>query len=1138
MREGGSQVKRYRGGRSSVTVICALGLALCLGLLLAPAPASALVAHVFKGSFATANQPSFTEAMGMAVDQSTGDVLVTDAGKRQAGEGTISRWHADGTPANFSALGSNVIKGFHFEYPEGTQVAVDNSGGPADGDIYVASQSSAVEIFDKNGNPLGQLTTYNAGPAAEGAPTAFGGSVCGVAVDPAGTLYVGEGTNGGAIHKYEPTDNPPVNGDSSANFSFLHACTLAAGAEATNGFIFPTELSLGESSGVVAKLDSTSGEEKYTVDPGPATTVTVDPANGHLFVASGNEVKEYDASKTSKATLLTSIAPGGEPVNGIAVDKASGDIYVSRKGSTQVEVWGPAVELPIATTEEATLAEGTVTLHGTVSADGGPPATCFFEYVEVHAKGFAGASSVPCAPAGPFTGTSPVSVSAQLKGLPEAAYRFRLVASNENGPNQGLANFFYSFREEGLPDARAYEMVSPAQKIGEVFPREGLGYFNSCAECLPGSTVEMMPMQSAPDGESIVYEGEPFAGGLASGGNEYLSRRSPGGWANEGLSSPLFQSNLAGYGAFSSDLSRAIVSQANPTLSPEAPTREGKGFANLYLRQGGALQALLTEEPPHRDAGSGDPSSFIVRYAGANAGTASVPPLTHVVFEANDALTQAVPGVAPAAPEVEVGLRCVQVGANCNLYEWTGGQLGLVNVLPGNAAAATGAVIGSGRLLAPPFTGSANAPDVDGAISNDGRRVFWSAESTGHVYVRVDGKETIEIPAPDLCKESVPLSERVCFQTASPDGSRVLLSNGQLFQLNETSGAYEASGDLSKGKGGFEGILGASEDLSRVYFVDRKALSDESEQNANGEHAEEGKLNLYAWDGGLTFIGKLNKLDNDLGINGVYGTWKASPSARTAQVSPDGRYLAFMSKVPLTGYDNRLSGGGRCLNSGGDAAEALPCREVFEYDATTENLLCVSCNPTGQRPLGPSSLSLTRLPNNYFPFRQPVNLPPDGQGRLFFDSQDTLSPGDENGSIQNTYEWEPNGVGSCKRAFGCVFLISSGRATEDSLFLDASANGDDAFFITRQQLALRDRDEFLDVYDARVNGGFSETETPNCAGEEACRGGLTSAPEPQSPGSASFAGPGNEKPKKHKHKKRHKHHSKKRAAKHNRGARK
>ncbi len=41
----------------------------------------------------------------------------------------------------------------------------------------------------------------------------------------------------------------------------------------------------------------------------------------------------------------------------------------------------------------------------------------------------------------------------------------------------------------------------------------------------------------------------------------------------------------------------------------------------------------------------------------------------------------------------------------------------------------------------------------------------------------------------------------------------------------------------------------------------------------------------------------------------------------SSRVSPDGRYLAFMSERPLTGYDNT------------DAVSGQPDEEVFLYDA-------------------------------------------------------------------------------------------------------------------------------------------------------------------------------------------------------------
>ena len=60
----------------------------------------------------------------------------------------------------------------------------------------------------------------------------------------------------------------------------------------------------------------------------------------------------------------------------------------------------------------------------------------------------------------------------------------------------------------------------------------------------------------------------------------------------------------------------------------------------------------------------------------------------------------------------------------------------------------------------------------------------------------------------------------------------------------------------------------------------------------------------------------------------------------TSRVSPNGRYLAFMSERSLTGYENR------------DANSGEPDEEVFLYDASTGRLVCASCDPTGARPVG------------------------------------------------------------------------------------------------------------------------------------------------------------------------------------------
>ena len=1014
------------------------------------------------------------------------------------------------------------------------------------------------------------MTGFKEGPSAEGPPKLFSAdptnAICGVTVDQAGDLYVGETTISGSqaiftIHKYHPTANPVANADNVANFAVSSfnttLCALAAGAGPSAGYIFSSGSNTGQSPGVF-KLNASTGAEQYALaikdSEGKeigivAKAITVDPASGYVFAGTQTEVLEYDASG-SKPPLPRLATDLEHETQGLAADASSGDLYVARQGSSQLDTYGPALIVPDVTTEAASEVTGTTaTLNGTINAASGPNASCHFQYTSEAAyladkaisghDGFAGALSAGCEPAGPFTGPATNAVSAEVTGLnPEAKYEFRLLGENTNGESQGkakgyetlgkpqveggiasevttttakitgevnprgLASTFavqyvtqaefeasgyagasttpeaeagsgsgflevsqelsglqpltaYHFRlvaknesgaadpgedgtfttfpeATGLPEGRAYEQVSPALKLGEVFPPFNGG---NCSGCTPGWVSEKTAMQASPDGNAVAYEGFPFAGGLASAANEYIADRGEGAWATTPLSTPQFTEIelREGFRAFSNDLSRGVVRQIEPALTPDAPA----DYANLYLwRAGGALEPLVTEAPPSRDPGFSN-TGFVVTYAGANAGTPSTQAFSRLVFEANDALTEEVEGIAPPAPAVGPG--------ETDLYEWSGGQLRLVNVLPGNNAAAPNATIGSGNLL----LGPKDPSDFDHAISADGSRVFFSQKPSGQVYVREAGTSTTKVPDPGK------------FLTASADGSKVLLSDGVIFDLED-----ESSADLTGGQGGFQGILGTSEDLSRVYFVDTKALTPAEEENANGEAAEEGEFNLYLSGGeSRTFIGALREGDNE--------TWQPSPGSRAAQVSADGRYLAFASHASLTGSLGKL--------------------EVFEYDAQAESLSCASCNPSGEAPLGGSKLALVGpVAAELFP--QPHNLPDEGQGRLFFESRDRLSVADHNGSVQDVYEWQPQGVGGCGIPRGCVNLISSGQGpqgphafNEDSYFLDASASGKDVFFTTWNSLVPFDKDNLMDLYDARAGGGFEFSAQEPCLGK-ACRG--------------------------------------------------
>ncbi|HEY2536045.1 MAG TPA: hypothetical protein VGI24_03570, partial [Solirubrobacteraceae bacterium] len=259
--------------------------------------------------------------------------------------------------------------------------------------------------------------------------------------------------------------------------------------------------------------------------------------------------------------------------------------------------------------------------------------------------------------------------------------------------------------------------------------------------------------------------------------------------------------------------------------------------------------------------------------------------------------------------------------------------------------------------------------------------------------------------------------------------------------------------------------------------------------------AQTGKDNLYVWEAGMSrYIAS-----TDTGISTALD-WSAAPVKRTAQASPDGRWLAFISESQLTGYGNR----GPCGPTAG--TDVVNCSEVFLYDSGTGRLSCVSCNPTGEAPRGPSVLRVIDDAHEWFP--QPRYL--TNVGRLAFDSGDRLSAADSNGRVEDVYEFEPQGVGSCTRPAGCVLLISPGTGSVDSNFLAMDETGASVFFTTRERLVPQDKDELIDVYDARVGGGFAsqtETQRVECQGE-ACQ----STPAPPlfaTPGSATFSGAGN-----------------------------
>jgi hypothetical protein len=714
-------------------------------------------------------------------------------------------------------------------------------------------------------------------------------------------------------------------------------------------------------------------------------------------------------------------------------------------------------------------------------------------------------------------GFGPSQVSVHVGELtPGTIYHYRFVAEDER---EGVV---YTVHGEdrtlttqpgaspvGLLDGRAWEMVTPPAKSGPIRPLEQEGL-----------------IEAAAGGGAFAYRttalGEEAQGAQPT--DQVLAQRDPSvGWRSRDLALP--QDGVAGlrlgdtdpYRQFSPDLMRSVVEQApedETLLSPEASEK------TPYLRQQALCEAgafscytpLITGKEGHANVPPG--TEFGDRHVAEVAFEGATPDLDHVALRAHVALT------ADPAPEG-------------GLYEWSAAtrSLQLVSILPGGSAASHADL------------GTQSHVYVRNAISSDGSRiVFFASEGAGgeerhHLYLRdVARGETVQL---DAVQGGVGSGRaNAVFQTASADGSRVFFTSEQ--KLTPGSGATEtkpdlyacdlgldqASGtlkcsltDLTPRAGGeaaaIRGMLpGAGADGSLVYFVANGALAPGAVSGTcapgNGSAGE--LCNLYA----LRFANgewQAPRLVAVLSTEDQSDWAKASlgePRFLTARVSSSGRWLAFMSNRPLTGYENR------------DAVSGERDEEVFLYDAETDRLRCASCNPSGARPHGaqivgeePEDIVDAQLiwPHRWLAANVPGWTNASGgnfqyqprylsdSGRLFFNSADALVPSESDPRYETA-----NG--------GCLALVSSGQSTRVSTFMDASESGDDVFFLTSARLTPQDSDTAADVYDAHVCSSGSPCLPPpapsaRCADSATCQGPAAAPPVAESPPTATFNGRGN-----------------------------
>ena len=360
------------------------------------------------------------EPYQLAIDQQTGNIYV---GVNQE----VAKFTATGTPSPFSdpSLGGATA------FPVGARnvnLAVDNSSASTAGNILV--DSGAVRAFAPSGAEL----------LGSGFPLGGFNQNCGLAVDPQGDVWVADGGSDELL-EFSSAGAPK----SRISVRPVQPCQLAIDSAGNfyTGFAF----------GPVRKY-SPNGALLYMLDSGWTKEIAIDYSNDDVFIDHGGEISHFDSKGALLDTFGTAdpehsyLGLGTEEQQfafrsgGIAVNSTTHDLYVSNQrdygGKMRVEIFEPgeAKTVPTVVAESPDLTVDEATLRGTVDpAGGGDTTECYFEWGP---PGEAGSPSytetVPCSPAGPFSGSGPNPVTATITGLTKGqAYNYRLVSANGNG---------------------------------------------------------------------------------------------------------------------------------------------------------------------------------------------------------------------------------------------------------------------------------------------------------------------------------------------------------------------------------------------------------------------------------------------------------------------------------------------------------------------------------------------------------------------------------------------------------------------------------------------------------------------------------------------------------------------------------
>jgi hypothetical protein len=936
-----------------------------------------------------------------------------------------------------------------------------------------------------------------------------------------------------------------------ALFGLKGVCNLAA---TSDGDLFTSELGMESIELYGASQFNTTGafaEASATIQGND--TIAVDLSNDEAFIDQGSDVLIYDAS----TALLEKIKPSEEASGAfggskaIAVNSVTHEVYVADGEHSRISVFSAPLVVPDVTTEAPGLTTTTATLKGVVDPDG-IQASCIFEYGTSESYG----QTAPCSSA-PGAGSTPVQVtSAEITGLePAVLYHYRVVATNANGTSTGEDHTFAlpfkpvvsdvwatevelstaiveagvdpmsydtSFRVEygtstaygstmPVPDAdigsdaqaktvrqrltglqpgttyhyrvvatnangetdgadRTFTTFAAASGEQEICPNAVLrtGFSAALPDCRAYEMVTPVEKNGADvfasyphmfvassSGDRIQYPtrtgfGETNGSGYL-GTSQYIASRGSGGWSSKGITpTPAANDTLQlFFGStyifdFSEELDRAVL------LGYDLPVEGTKiESEDLYLENTETSKLLATVTSDRNEGEALNMSALLLQpKIGGSSSDMEV-----VTFET---IRNLVPEATGSGPKV---------------YAFEHGSVKLVGVLP------DGSIPSGGSSLARKEFNSLVYKDT---VSRDGSRVLFMSPASGErqLYMRKSGSATVLVSQSEASAPTA--AQNVQFQGATRDDKKVLFTTESRLLDTDPGGPGEALYMYTDSPN--------PETESNLTFISRGIAANGSEGEVVKGISEDGS-HIYYMDNGALFLWDEGQIQQVAPEPGAPGAVQAGGQAR---VSDDGKMIAFMS-------------GGESLTRGNDIRDlplegGIPNTEIYVYDEISGKLVCASCPQNGTAVTSGVELDVqATTPSVGFETHAQTRFFSDDGRFVFFNTREALVAGDTNG-VSDAYEYDTQ--------TGKLSLLSTGEGEDGTWFVEASANGQDVFLVTRQRLSKSDPDDQVDLYDARVDGGLPEPPEaqPPCQGD-ACQGTPSAAPSFNT--ASEFEGQGN-----------------------------